>query len=89
MTSQKIPANDAKQLGLVNEVLAPEELMPRASELAHQLAELPTLTLRYTRLALTQRMKRLLDEGHNLGMMFEGMGVLDMLHGKSPGRTDK
>jgi enoyl-CoA hydratase/carnithine racemase len=69
-TQQKIGAAEALRLGVVNEVLAPEALMPRARALAQQLAALPTLTLRYMRVATSQRIKEMLvrEVGHGLAL---------------------
>jgi len=61
---------------VVNEVLAPEQLLPRALQLAQQLAALPPLTLRYSRVLLTQRLKRLFDEGLGYGLALEGLAAL-------------
>jgi enoyl-CoA hydratase/carnithine racemase len=69
-TQQKIYAEEALRLGVVNEVLSPETLMPRARELARKLAALPTLTLRYMRVATAQRLKELVvrEVGHGLAL---------------------
>lgn len=69
-TQQKIGAEEALRLGVVNEVLAPDDLMPRAWELARQLAKLPTLTLRYMRVATAQRLKEMVvrEVGHGLAL---------------------
>jgi hypothetical protein len=46
------------------------ELMPRARALAAQLAALPTLTLRYMRVATSQRLKEMVvrEVGHGLAL---------------------
>lgn len=49
------------------------DVLPRAHEIAGQLGKLPTLTLRYTRATMTQRIKRLLDEGTGNGLALEGL----------------
>jgi len=69
-TQQKIGAQEALRLGVVNEVLEPDALMPRAYALARQLAALPTLTLRYMRVATAQRLKELVvrEVGHGLAL---------------------
>jgi enoyl-CoA hydratase/carnithine racemase len=69
-TQQKIGAEEALRLGVVNEVLAPDALMDRAWALARQLAALPTLTLRYMRVATAQRLKELVvrEVGHGLAL---------------------
>jgi enoyl-CoA hydratase/carnithine racemase len=73
-TQQKIEAQEALRLGVVNEVLEPEALMPRAWALARQLAALPTLTLRYMRVATAQRLKELVvrEVGHGLALQAPG-----------------
>ena len=54
LTGQTLDAQKAHELGLVAEVLPPDQLMARAWELAEDLAKRPTLALRYTRLILTE-----------------------------------
>jgi enoyl-CoA hydratase/carnithine racemase len=76
LTGQRLTAREALALGVVNEVLPRERLLPRALELAGQLAALPTLTLRYTRVAFTQRWKRLMQENLGYGLALEGLSIL-------------
>jgi enoyl-CoA hydratase/carnithine racemase len=76
LTGQTLSAREALALGVVNEVLPGERLMPRALELAEQLAALPLLTLRYTRVAFTQRWKRLMLQDLGYGLALEGLAVL-------------
>lgn len=83
LTGQRLTAAEALQLGVVNEVMPLDRLLPRALEIADRLAKLPDLTLRYSRLALTQRLKRLLDEGIGYGLALEGLGALDLVHSLS------
>ncbi|HME68276.1 MAG TPA: enoyl-CoA hydratase/isomerase family protein [Myxococcota bacterium] len=68
LTGKKLSAREALEWGAVNEVLAKEQLLGRAWELARELAKRPPLTLRYTRMLFTQDLKRaFLDElGHGL-----------------------
>jgi len=72
-TQQKLNAAEAKSLGVVNEVLAPGALMARARELAAQLAALPTLTLRYMRVATSQPIKELLTKNLSHGLALQGL----------------
>jgi enoyl-CoA hydratase/carnithine racemase len=72
-TQQKIGAAEAKTLGVVNEVLAPAALMERARALAAQLAALPTLTLRYMRVATSQPIKELLTKNLSHGLALQGL----------------
>jgi enoyl-CoA hydratase/carnithine racemase len=71
----------AYELGVVNEILPQDRLMGRAWELARQLAKQPTLNLRYTRVALTQKLKRLVREGIDLGLALEGITASDLIYG--------
>jgi enoyl-CoA hydratase/carnithine racemase len=70
LTGQILDARQALDLGLVAEVLAPDKLMARAWELAEGLAKRPTLLLRYTRLLLTEALRRQMHDllGYGLGM---------------------
>ena len=70
LTGQTLDAQKAYELGLVAEVLPPGQLMARAWELAEGLAKKPTLALRYTRLLLTEYLRRQMHDllGYGLGM---------------------
>ena len=76
LTGQKLTAEEALELGVINEVLPHDQLMNRALELAEQLAALPPLTACYTRIILTQRLKRLYDESLGYGLALEGFARL-------------
>jgi enoyl-CoA hydratase/carnithine racemase len=75
LTGQKIDASEALRLGVVNEVLPREELMGRARELAKKLCQQGDTTLRYTRVALTQDLKRAIVDHVGYGLALEGMGA--------------
>jgi len=62
LTGQVIGAKEAKELGLVAEVMSREQLLPRAWELAGQLAEKNDLLLRYTRVTLIQPLKKWIEQ---------------------------
>ena len=78
-TGQTIGAREALDLGLVSEVLSRQELLPRAWALAEQLAQQPNLVLRYTRVALTQHIKRQMHDILGYGLALEGLGSADSL----------
>ena len=77
-TPQEIDAETAKEWGAVNEIVPANELLPRAREIAEGLAKLPPLTTKYTRIALTQKLRRLIDEGVTLGLALEGISAADV-----------
>jgi enoyl-CoA hydratase/carnithine racemase len=72
LTGQKLSAAEAKEYGAVNEVVSREALLPRAWELARQLTRQNPLTLRYTRMVLSQCFRRRLQEGLSYGLALEG-----------------
>jgi enoyl-CoA hydratase/carnithine racemase len=79
LMGQELDARTAMSLGVVNEVLAPDRLMARAMEVARYIAAMPPLTRRYTRVALTQRIKRLMHEGLGYGLAMEALAAVDKL----------
>jgi len=78
LTRQELDAETAKEWGAVNEIVPANELLPRAREIAEGLAKLPPLTIKYSRIALTQKLRRLIDEGVTLGLALEGISAADV-----------
>jgi enoyl-CoA hydratase/carnithine racemase len=76
---QEIHAAQALDWGVVSEVVADGALMNRAMEIATMIASKPILTRRYTRVALTQRYKRLMHEGLSLGLGLEALAAVEAL----------
>jgi enoyl-CoA hydratase/carnithine racemase len=76
LTGQTLSAREAQAAGLVAEVLPRAELMPRAWTLARQLIQQPLLTLRYSRVALTQDLKRRMLDLLGYGLALEGLAVI-------------
>lgn len=83
LTQQKLSAQEALDLGLVNEVMPRDQLMPRAQELATQIAKQPPLALRYARMLLTQRLKRLMNESIGYGLALEGLSAIETFRSQS------
>lgn len=77
LTGQTIEAQQALELGLVSEVLPRAQLLPRAWELAEQLAQRPTLVVRYSRVLLTHALKGLMHDLLGYGLALEGLGAAD------------
>ena len=76
LTGQEIHAEEALQLGVVGEVLPPERLLPRAYEIAAQLARLNPVLLRNTRHVLTRPWKRAMLDDLHLGLSVEALASL-------------
>jgi len=77
LTGQRISAEEALDLGVVNEVMSREELLPRAYELADDITDRPTAMLRYTREALLQQLKTEMLGSLGQGLALEGLGAVD------------
>jgi len=75
LSGQKLSAAEAKDYGAVNEVVGREALLPRAWELARHLKKQNPLTLRYTRMALSVRFRRRLQESLSYGLALEGISA--------------
>jgi enoyl-CoA hydratase/carnithine racemase len=78
LTRQRLDAQTAKDWGVVNEIVPLDRLLARAHEIADGLAALPPLTSRYTRIALTQKLRRIVDEGAGYGLALEGISAADV-----------
>ncbi|MCH4059865.1 MAG: enoyl-CoA hydratase/isomerase family protein [Acetobacter sp.] len=75
LTRQVLDAETAKDWGVVNEIVPANRLLSRAHEIADGIAALPPLTGRYTRMALTQRLRRVVEEGGAYGLALEGISA--------------
>lgn len=78
LTRQLLDAQTAKAYGVVNEIVPADRLLARAHEIADVIASLPPLTSRYTRIALTQKLRRIIDEGAGYGLALEGISAADV-----------
>lgn len=78
LTGQELSAEDARIAGAVDEVVALDQVLPRALELANGMAEKAMLALRYTREVLNKdiRARMQADLGH--GLAFEALAALDL-----------
>ncbi len=78
LTRQELDAETAKEWGAVNEIVPADKLLPRAREIAEGLAKLPPLATSYTRIAMTQKLRRIIDEGVGYGLALEGISAADV-----------
>jgi enoyl-CoA hydratase/carnithine racemase len=77
LTGQVLNAREAKDIGLVAELMSREKLLPRAWQLAEQLAKKNDMLLRYTRMVLTHPLRKQLDEGLQYFLAMEALSTLD------------
>ena len=82
LTGQVLGAREAKEMGLVAELMPREKLLPRAWELAKQLTKKSDMLLRYTRAVLTHPLKKQIDEGLPYFLAMETLSTLDKSSGQ-------
>src|ERR1700751_2082086 len=82
LTRQELDSQTAKEWGAVNEIVPADKLLARAREIAEELVKLPPLTTRYTRRALTQKLRRIIDEGIGYGLALESISAADAARAK-------
>jgi len=83
LTRQELDAETAKEWGAVNEIVPADKLLPRAREIAEGLAKLPPLATSYTRVAMTQKLRRVIDEGVGYGLALEGISAADVARARA------
>ena len=88
LTGEELGAQEALARGVVGEVLPQARVLDRALEIAATFAGKTDLALRYSRVVLTQRYKRLMAEGLSLGLGLEALAAIDLLAGMK-GEGDK
>jgi enoyl-CoA hydratase/carnithine racemase len=77
LTGQIIGAKEAKELGLVSELMPRDKLLPRAWELARELAQKNDLLLRYTRVTMIQPLKKWMESEVMYHLALESLAKLD------------
>ncbi|MFQ6163404.1 enoyl-CoA hydratase/isomerase family protein [Sinorhizobium meliloti] len=78
LTRQVLDAATAKDWGVVNEIVPADRLLARAHEIAEGIAALPSLTSSYTRIALTQKLRRIIDQDTGYGLALEGISAAEV-----------
>jgi hypothetical protein len=61
-----------------SEIVPPDRLLSRAHEIADQIIKLPPLTVSYTRLVLTQKLRACVDDTVAVGLALEGISAADV-----------
>jgi enoyl-CoA hydratase/carnithine racemase len=72
-TGRIIDAHEAKEMGIVLEVVEPDQLMVRTQELARQIAAKPALALRFTKRLMKMGQRMELPDFLDLCACFQGM----------------
>ena len=79
LTGQTLTAQEAKEIGLVAEVLPRDKVLARAWEHAEILTKRPTLLLRYTRLMFTEYIRKRMQDLLGYGLAMEGLALMEQL----------
>jgi len=77
LTGAELSASEALSNGVVAEVLPAERLLDRAWEVARRLCQAPDLTLRYTRVLLTEPFRRAIAADLGYGLALEGLAAIN------------
>ncbi len=80
LTQGSFTAEQAERWGAVAEVLPPDQVLPRAQELAEGLAAKPQLLTRYLAVTVRQRLSRRMAEAYQLGSALEGLTGADLAY---------
>src|SRR5277367_1394083 len=75
LMGQELDAQELRTLGLVNEVMPHEHLLPRAYDIARHIMRAPEMTTRLFRPTLLAHLKAQMSESVASGLMFEGMAA--------------
>ncbi|MCP5087246.1 MAG: enoyl-CoA hydratase/isomerase family protein [Rhodobacteraceae bacterium] len=75
LTGQVLGAEQALEYGLINEILPRDQLLVRARELAAEIMKQPELNRRYSRILLTEDLRRRMNEFLPYGLALEGLCI--------------
>ena len=72
-----------RQWGAVNEIVPVDKLLPHARGIAEHLTSLPLLTTSYTRIAMTQKLRQIIDQGVGYRLALDGISAADVARGRA------
>ncbi|WP_028267811.1 enoyl-CoA hydratase/isomerase family protein [Arthrobacter sp. MA-N2] len=78
LTGQKLTSQEAKDAGAVDEIVAPDQVLSRALEIATGMAEKSMLALRYSREVLNRDIRKTMHDNLGHGLAFEALAALDL-----------
>ena len=88
LMGEEIEAQELLRLGVIAEVVSPDELMDRAHAIAAQLMKAPPRVRRYTGTAIRARLRKVLAEDLELGIAIETVAAMESWptgeHGVTP-----
>jgi enoyl-CoA hydratase/carnithine racemase len=76
LTGRKIFAQEALAIGLINEIVPKADVLNRARELARVFLKQPDLNRRYTRMLITEVIRREMNGMLGFGLAAEGLGIV-------------
>ena len=80
MTGDLMSAAEAERIGLINHVVPPDEVMPKAMELARRLANGPTRAIRWTKMACNKRLRDEINLVLEASLAVESLSMLTEDH---------
>jgi enoyl-CoA hydratase len=80
MTGDLMSATEAERIGLINHVVPPDEVMPRAMELAQRLANGPAKAIRWTKMACNKRLRDEVNLALEAGLAAETISMFTEDH---------
>lgn len=80
MTGDLMRATEAERIGLINHAVPPDEVMPKAMELAHRLANGPTRAIRWTKSACNKRLREDINLVLDTSLATESLSMLTEDH---------
>lgn len=75
MTGQIIKSEEAKSVGLINEIVPADELMSRAREHARRLLRQPAIQRKFARVLVTEQLRRQMQELLPYGLALEALAA--------------
>jgi enoyl-CoA hydratase/carnithine racemase len=76
LTGRKIFAQEALAIGLINEIVPKADVLNRARELARVFLKQPDINRRYTRMLITEVIRREMNGMLGFGLAAEGLGIV-------------
>lgn len=77
LMDQEFTSHEARDLGVINEVVPVGESLHRAREIANRLVRKPTVALRSVRQLFLRELRTRMDVGVDVGLMMEGIAGME------------